>query len=105
MENENKIEPEFEQVMSLLQNKYGWDWTTVPDEKKLTADIINDTIKAVKFISSKPMLAAVPDVDKGHGKCVRCKQSWATIDYNGHGHWVCDHCDRMLENEFEDEYR
>lgn len=37
--------------------------------------------------------------------CVRCEQVKATVDYNGHGHWVCDHCNRMLENEFEDEYR
>lgn len=54
-----------------------------------------------KPIKKEPM----PDVDIGKGKCVRCKNAFARVDYNGHGHWVCESCDNALEREFEDEYR
>lgn len=37
--------------------------------------------------------------------CKRCEQSNATQDYNNNEYWVCDHCMKMLEKEFEDEYR
>ena len=38
--------------------------------------------------------------------CVECKQKVSKVtDYNGHGHMVCDRCDRRLQSEFEDEYR
>ncbi len=76
---------------------------------KTELEIANERIleleEQVKKLTSNTVLAEVPYVDKGYGKCVRCKQSWAVTDYNGYGHWVCDHCDRMLESEFEDEYR
>lgn len=45
-------EKEYKRVLELLQEKYGWDWTTMPDEKKLSAELINDTIKAVKHLSN-----------------------------------------------------
>lgn len=54
----------FDMVMEQLQTEYGWDWTTTPDEKKLTADIINDTIKAVKkiFLIKKDMNQPVAEI-------------------------------------------
>ena len=40
------------------------------------------------------------------GECMSCKQkNVGLVDYNGHGHWVCEICDRCLNNEFEDEYK
>lgn len=39
------------------------------------------------------------------GICKRCKQESATTDYNDHGHYVCDHCDKKLNDEFDEEYR
>lgn len=39
------------------------------------------------------------------GICKRCKREPAVTDYNGNGHFVCTHCDDMLQSEFEDEYR
>lgn len=60
----------------------------------------------VKNIASNTVLAAVPDVDKGHGKCKEKNcEKWATIDYNGHGHWVCKGHYESLSNYFDEEYR
>ena len=42
--------------------------------------------------------------DNGLGMCVRCKYKGARTDYNGHGHFVCNHCDDILNEEFEREY-
>ena len=44
-------------------------------------------------------------IDKGLGKCMEkhCT-SFAVVDYNGHGHWVCKYHDDKLNKEFEDEY-
>jgi hypothetical protein len=40
------------------------------------------------------------------GDCMSCKQkNVGRVDYNGHGHWVCEPCDRSLNNEFENEYQ
>ena len=43
--------------------------------------------------------------DTGLGMCVRCKHIGARVDYNGHGHWVCNSCDDHLNDEFDEEYR
>lgn len=46
------------------------------------------------------------DVDKGHGLCKEKNcNSYATKDYNGHEHWVCDYHYNRLNNEFDEEYR
>lgn len=31
--------------------------------------------------------------------------SKAVKDYNGHGHFVCENCNRCLNNYFDEEYR
>lgn len=48
------------------------------------------------------VLAEVPD----HGMCKErnCKDK-ATIDYNGHGHWVCKYHYDKLSDYFDEEYR
>ncbi len=48
------------------------------------------------------VLAEVPD----HGMCKErnCKDK-ATIDYNGHGHWVCRYHYDKLSDYFDEEYR
>lgn len=28
----------------------------------------------------------------------------ATTDYNGHGYWVCAHCNKMLNEEFDRDF-
>lgn len=38
-----------------------------------------------------------------YGICKRCKRERAMNDYNGY--YVCDHCYKMLNDEFEDEYK
>jgi hypothetical protein len=38
------------------------------------------------------------------GDCIECKQDPATNDYNGHGHYVCDHCYKRLNDYFDEEY-
>lgn len=43
--------------------------------------------------------------DTGLGMCKRCTKKFATKDYNGHEHYVCDNCYDLLEWEFEDEYK
>ena len=37
-------------------------------------------------------------------ECQRCHQEPATHDYNGHGCYVCEHCNNVLNNEFDEEY-
>lgn len=77
---------------------------TITDEGEYVK--LEDVYKAMdEWLAEQSPVDFIVDIDKGHGKCLRCKSSWAVRDYNGHGHWVCDHCDRMLENEFEEEYR
>lgn len=46
------------------------------------------------------------DVDNGHGLCKEknCK-NYATKDYNGHDHWVCDYHYTKLNDDFDEEYR
>lgn len=40
------------------------------------------------------------------GSCSRCsKQPVGLIDYNGHGHWVCESCFDRLNDEFDEEYK
>ena len=39
-----------------------------------------------------------------YGTCKRCGRNRATKDYNGHKHYVCDHCYDMLNDEFDDFY-
>jgi hypothetical protein len=43
--------------------------------------------------------------EKGYGKCQRCKDSPAVTDYNGKGYYLCTHCDSVLTERFEDEYK
>ncbi len=45
--------------------------------------------------------AVKPDL----GICLNCKKVPATTDYNGYKHFVCDDCNRRLNNEFDEEYR
>lgn len=42
-----------------------------------------------------------PEFNNGLGKCLRCNISNAVIDYNGYGHYVCAHCNSILESEFD----
>lgn len=44
--------------------------------------------------------------DRGFGKCQEGKcEEWASKDYNGHGHYVCErHYDKLSE-EFDNEYK
>lgn len=45
-------------------------------------------------------------VDKGLGRCKeRYCPNYATTDYNGHGHYVCEYHDDKLNREFEEEYK
>jgi len=48
----------------------------------------------------------IPNIDKGIGMCVEkgCKK-FATKDYNGYKHYVCDSCYEHLNNEFDEDYR
>jgi hypothetical protein len=40
------------------------------------------------------------------GKCLRCSQeNVGLVDYNGHNYMVCETCDRILENEFDEDYK
>ena len=39
-----------------------------------------------------------------YGLCLRCKRVPATVDYNGHKHYVCNSCNESLERHFENEY-
>lgn len=60
-------------------------------------------------VSQYPIKSPEPpfiDKDMGHGKCVEkgCNK-FATTDYNGHGHWVCESCDKCLNDYFDEEYR
>jgi hypothetical protein len=52
-------------------------------------------------IVGNTVLAEVPD----HGMCMEqnCKDK-ATIDYNGHGHWVCKYHYDKLSDYFDEEY-
>lgn len=38
-------------------------------------------------------------------KCHRCQKAPASVDYNGHGYFVCDPCNGTLEKEFDEDYR
>jgi len=60
----NKPEKEFQQVLDMLQKEHGWDWTTIPDERKITAEIINDTIKVFKKLCVNKLDECV-DYNKG----------------------------------------
>ena len=48
-----------------------------------------------------PHVSSCADVDKGHGVCKEkgCDK-YATKDYNGHDHWVCDSCYDSLNYSF-----
>jgi len=74
------IDEDFEKVMDILQNEFGWDWTPTPDEKKITAQIINDTIKAVRKLDKAHVIkSACPRcgeklIEKMSGiKCSKCE--------------------------------
>jgi RNA polymerase-binding transcription factor DksA len=43
--------------------------------------------------------------EKDYGICKNCNVTLASIDYNGHGHYVCRGCNSCLEREFEEDYR
>lgn len=70
----------------------------IPLIEKLYNDI---SIPVEKRVSPK-----VADVDKGLGKCMEKNCSkFATTDYNGHKHYVCDYHDKKLNDEFDEEYK
>ena|ERR1035437_3380053 len=65
--------------------------------------VIMDTLDYFKISFEKEEIV---DIDKGLGICVEkgCKK-FATKDYNGHKHYVCDSCYEHLNNEFDEEYK
>ncbi len=79
---------------------------TLPSIKNaVTVWLQSDTGKALQ---SHPQETVIEEIDRGHGKCMAnpqvCKR-WATKDYNGHGYWVCDIHNEILNDEFDEEYR
>lgn len=57
------------------------------------------------LFSSRPVQVSEEQAKPDLGVCKRCKKRPANTDYNGHGHYVCEHCDKMLNDEFEREYQ
>lgn len=70
---------------------------------------IENKVKNLKEQLSEVNKSAIGGVsncaDKGHGICMEknCNEH-ATIDYNGHGYWVCDYHYNKLSDEFDEEY-
>lgn len=77
-------------------------WTPIENEL-CNLNITNVHYCIYQFIRWREEMISTPAVD--HGMCKDCKTSKATIDYNGHGCWVCAHCNEMLNDEFDREYQ
>ncbi|MEM9363657.1 MAG: hypothetical protein AAGA43_13545 [Bacteroidota bacterium] len=41
---------DFFKVLDTLRDTFGWNISTVPEERKITAQLINQTIKATKIV-------------------------------------------------------
>lgn len=69
-------------VLNKLQNIFGWDWTTLPDEKKISHDLIIDVIKIcsadsiefAEWIVNK--YEKLPSVGKNIGKWREKGKQW-----------------------------
>lgn len=94
-----------QQIIELAQHQipfyaYGNNEAACDMAKRLSeiAEIVSRVDAVVK-----PEIA---DIDKGHGICVEhnCKK-FATADYNGHGHWVCDYHNEKLNRDFDEDYQ
>lgn len=55
--------------------------------------------------SNSPVKGEDQEVKSDLGVCKRCNREPATTDYNGHGYYVCDHCNNHLNDEFDEEYK
>lgn len=69
--------PNYDAIMEILAETFGWDVTTTPDEKLITAELLNDTLKAVDiFIKDTPVsnVPAEPVQSKygPEGNCPHC---------------------------------
>lgn len=38
------------------------------------------------------------------GICLECKKKPAVVDYNGHHYYVCESCNKKLNDYFDEEY-
>lgn len=65
---------------------------------------VNEAIHQAIQVQAK-VSPKVADIDKGLGKCVEknCNK-FATTDYNGHKHYVCNYHYEKLTREFEEDY-
>lgn len=73
----------------------------------ITVKFVNKALREFKDgkeVEPEVLLTQAPNPELAP-TCMECKRRPATIDYNGHGFYVCKPCDDSLNKEFDEEYK